>query len=178
MKTNKFSFIIIAICAFAMASCVKSTQSFTVQGKPGTSITTPQGEHIAIIDGTGQAQIKLKRKQGYYPFLLAQEANSTKHVPFALDYKDKKRYKAGNLGTSVSLGTAIVGVGLLIAGAAMAASSSSGKGISGSTWALLGAGAGVGGVSSLSGLYFSKLQSMNYQYDYLPTQQTNNDIVQ
>lgn len=93
MKTSKLSFVIIAICTIAMTSCVKSTQTFTVQGKPGTSITTPKGEHIAMIDGTGQAKIQLKRKQGYYPYMLAKEPNSTKNVPFALDYKDKKSTK-------------------------------------------------------------------------------------
>jgi hypothetical protein len=79
-----------AASAILIESC--ASQRFNVHGDPGTVVTTLDGKTtLGVIDQSGIVKIKLKRKNGYEPFLQAKAPNSDKYIPFALDYKDKDR---------------------------------------------------------------------------------------
>jgi len=59
-----FNIIIFFFISITLFSCA-SSQTFYVNGTPGTIITTPSNERIAQIDNSGQAKITFKRKLGY-----------------------------------------------------------------------------------------------------------------
>jgi hypothetical protein len=61
MKKHLFIFLFMGLFSATLSSC-SSSQTFTVQGIPGTVITNPSNKQLAVIDHSGQAKIKLKRK--------------------------------------------------------------------------------------------------------------------
>ena len=88
MKKTIVGCLLAAILLFE--SC--ASQKINVHGASGTVITTLDGSKtLAVIDQSGTARIKLKRNDGYQPFLQAKAPGSDKYIPFALNYKDKDR---------------------------------------------------------------------------------------
>lgn len=78
-----------------LESC--ASQKIDVYGVPGTVVTTSDGSTtLAVIDQSGTAKVKLRRKDGYQLFLQAKAPGSDKNVPFALDYLDKNRTDLNN----------------------------------------------------------------------------------
>lgn len=172
---KKTSFIIIAILGLMtmfLSSC-SSSQTFIVQGVPGTVITNPQNQQIAVLDNSGQTKIKMKRSHGYYHYLQAQAPGSGILVPFALDYRNHSRAAGRDLQTAV--GYSILGVG--VACGAGAAAMALGGDFEESGGTFLGAGLGallVGGI--VTGNAACK-DGIDYDYDYKKIQATNSDIV-
>lgn len=172
MKAIKLIFCVIAgLLAISLSSC-SSSQTFTVQGVPGTIITSSTNQQLAVVDNTGRTQIKLSRKSGYHHFLQAQVPGSNLQVPFALDYKNHSRAaKRGLLKTGeytllvASIGCSVGAVAGLLAG-------EDGPVLG---YLLIGA---LGGALGGMGLDFANsLDAIDCDYDYLKQQSTNSDIL-
>lgn len=159
--------IVLGITVVSLSSC-SSSQTFTVQGVPGTFITNPQGQQIAVIDNSGQAKVELKRKGGYMHYLQAQAPGSNLQVPFALDYKNNSgRAVRRGAGRAIMIAGAVVELGgclTMISGGDAATNSAAAMVFGGC--ALAGLGFGMGAANT----------PINYDYDYQKTQKTNNDI--
>ena len=172
-KTNFIIIAILGLMTMFLSSC-SSSQTFIVQGVPGTVITNPQNQQIAVLDNSGQTKIKMKRSHGYYHYLQAQAPGSGILVPFALDYRNHSRAAGRDLQTFA--GGLIMGAGALceIVAAAMAIGGDF-EDLGGGTF--LGAGLGgllVGGI--VTGNAAGK-DGIDYDYDYKKIQATNSDIV-
>lgn len=175
MRTT-FLTALLGLFVLTFSSC-SSSQSFFVNGYPGTVIATPEGNVLAQIDRTGTTQITMKRSNGYYHYLLAQSPNSDLPVPFALDYKDHNRngakYALEGLGGTVGFAGGLGGfLGLWIAifeKDKKTSENSLGLGLAGVGVAAVGAGIWAGGNS---------MSEVKRNYDYLKQQTTNNDIIQ
>lgn len=164
-------FGMVTMLAVSFTSC-SSTQTFMVQGVPGTVICSPTNQRLGVLDNMGQAQIKTKRKDGYYHYLQAQVPGSNLQVPFALDYKNHSRaaqrgaFAFGEYTLLVgSIGCSIGSIACLIAGE---------KGpIIG---VLLGGalGGALGGLALSAG---NPKDIINRDYDYMKRQTTNSDIL-
>lgn len=156
-----------------LSSC-SSSQTFIVQGVPGTVITNPQNQQIAVLDNSGQTKIKMKRSQGYYHYLQAQAPGSGFRVPFALDYKNHSRATGRDLQT-------FAGYTILCAGAAcelLAAATALGgdfEEMGGGTF--VGAGLGALLVGGIVAGNAEVKDGIDYDYDYKKIQATNSDIV-
>lgn len=157
--------MVLVMLTVSFSSC-STSQTFTVQGVPGTVITTPQNQQVAVVDNSGQAKIELKRKGGYLHYLQAQTPGSNLMVPFALNYND-------NHSRSIQRGTAqsimLVG-GLVELGGALALIG----GTSTVSIIMVGGGAAFAGIGFLLG---AANNPIDYDYDYQKEQSTNNDIV-
>lgn len=174
MNNIKFIlFILVTLLSTTLTSC-SSSQSFFVQGVPGTIIANPQNQQIAVIDNSGQTKIKMKRKQGYTHYLQALTPGSNILVPFALDYKNHSRATGRDLEAWGGAFIMALGAGSGMVAGAMALGgdfSDAGGG------AFLGAGLGgllVGGIMMGDGM--SK-DGIDYDYDYKKIQTTNADII-
>lgn len=165
-----FTFLgfLLGILITTLSSC-STTQTFTVRGVPGTVISKDNMQ-IAVIDPSGQAQIMTNRINGYEPFYLAKAPNSNLQVPFALDYKNHNRNAGENVAMGIAFPAEFVGLLMCIVG-----------GATGNTSLLL---AGLVPVSLSVALAIGYLSrgaaakdEMNFQYDYLKIQTTNNDLI-
>lgn len=169
MRQISFILLIIAsIFALSLSSC-STSQTFTVQGIPGTVITNPKNQHLAVIDNIGKTEIKLKRKDGYIHFLQAQAPGSSLSVPFALDYKDNgKRCLSRGLGQTLAFMGGVLALSgslsMLIGGES---AMTPGVIMTGAGGALAGLGFALGAANL----------PINYDYDYLKIQTTNSDIL-
>lgn len=179
MRTT-FLTALLGLFVLTFSSC-SSSQSFFVNGYPGTVIAMPEGNVLAQIDRTGTTQITMKRSNGYYNYLLAQSPNSDLPVPFALDYKDHNRngakYALEGFGGTVGIAGGIAAFGGLV-GAIIKTIS---EGDDANTKFLGGLGlAGIGAGLVGGGIYLcgSNMDQQERNYDYLPQQTTNNDIIQ
>ena len=176
MKTTKIIFsTILGLLLLFLSSCNPS-QTFTVQGIPGTIISNPTNQQLAIIDDTGKTRIKLYRKDGYYHYLQAQAPGSNTQVPFALDYKNHSRATDRGLlktayGTTIAIGVAS-SIGLGIAAF-----------VAGAEGTIIGVFGAVDLVCAFGGLGLSGIVTdrtsniINYDYDYMKLQTTNSDIL-
>ena len=161
---------VVGVLNTVLCSC-SSIQTFTVRGVPGTVISKNDME-IAVIDQTGQAQIKTNRESGYQHFYLAKAPNSNIQVPFALDYENHDRSTVLNLGKGIGLiGFGAECAGLIMVVASLKSNDKSMLGIGGVVF-------GGGFLLSLPALIhaFPK-KELDYNYDYLQ-QTTNNDLIQ
>lgn len=86
MKRIFISILLLTVIVFS--SC--STKTIIVSGTPGTTILTKNYEKKGVIEPSGQTKIKIKKRL-YTHYLLSQAPNSEIYVPFALDYKNKRR---------------------------------------------------------------------------------------
>ena len=174
-KSNILLFITLGIFLLTLSSC-SSSQTFMVQGEPGTIITNPQNQQIAIIDNSGKVSLKMKRKYGYTHYLQSKAPDSNIFVPFALDYSNHSR--AFSRDFEIYGGSFILGAGALaciVAGAMALGGDFSEAG--GPTF--LGSGLGamlIGGIICTDGA-FKDADAIDYDYDYLKKQKTNNDII-
>lgn len=174
-KTYFYLLIIIGTFLVTLSSC-STSQTFMVQGVPGTVISSPTNQRLAVLDNMGQAQIKTKRKEGYYHYLQAQVPGSNLQVPFALDYNNHSRAtgrSAEVLGGSFLLSAGIFGC--VYAGIVALAGDFAevGGGIA--------TGAGLGGLL-IGGIIMADGNSkdnagINHDYDYQKLQSTNSDIL-
>ena len=57
MKQIRFFFIILAGITILLLSSCTTSQTFIVQGTPGTVIADHQNRQLAVVDQTGQAQV-------------------------------------------------------------------------------------------------------------------------
>lgn len=170
-KINIFLLIALGIFLVSLSSC-SSSQTFMVQGVPGTVISSPTNQRLAVLDNMGQAQIKTKRKEGYYHYLQAQVPGSNLQVPFALDYKNNSR--AAQRGACAfgeytfmvaSIGCSIGSIACLLAG-------EEGPIVGYLLGGALGS-IGVGGLFSIG----NPSDIINRDYDYQKQQITNSDIL-
>lgn len=170
-KINIYVLVVLGILLVTFSSC-SSSQTFMVQGVPGTVISSPTNQRIAVLDNMGQAQIKTKRKEGYYHYLQAQVPGSNIQVPFALDYKNHSR--AAQRGACAfgeytflvaSIGCSIGSIACLLAG-------EEGPVVSYLLGGALGS-IGVGGLFHIG----NTSDVINRDYDYLKSQSTNSDIL-
>lgn len=153
MKKTIVGCLLAAVLLFE--SC--ASQKINVHGAPGTVVTTLDGSKtLAVIDQSGTARIKLKRKDGYQAFLQAKAPGSDKNIPFALNYEDKDRsvwnqvWAYALVPTSVGVGVGAVGLwGFVFAPTSV-----------------------IGGLI----LIFGRTGS-DYDYDYLKHQTTNSDLI-
>lgn len=163
MKKYIFLFFLMSLFAATLSSC-SSSQTITVQGIPGTVITNPSNKQLAVIDHSGQAQIKLKRKEGYYHYLQAQAPGSYLQVPFALDYKNRK----GTIG-KIGIGLGLVGSVAEIIEALTMSDDKSSVGIIVAT--------GAAAILGYSMALADMPGEQNRVYNYQKKQITNNDII-
>ena len=150
------SFIILAVTL--LSSC--STKTITVTGTPGTTILTKNYEKKGVIGPSGQTKIKIK-KRPYTHYLLSQSPNSDVYVPFALDYKNKRR----------TLYHMLIGPTAYIVGMCTLESS----GIPALSGILL-----LGGMFETLGWTLTITNNDDYEtfnYKYLKYQTTNNDLI-
>lgn len=173
MKHLVYISILLVMAIFSLSSC-SSKQTLIVQGQPGTVISSPQQQQLAIIDYDGKAKVTLKRSEGYTPFLLSQAPGSNLLVPFAVDYKNRSTAIAKGamwVGTTVALIGAVVG----ISGAAMTSGKSKSSKDTGTSVAL----AGLGVMAAGTGVMLGCLPAVSAPQDfkYLTDQQTNNDLL-
>ena len=167
-QRNIFLTALIVMFALTLTSC-STSQTFTVQGTPGTIITTPQNQQVAVIDNSGTAKVEIKRNMGYLHYLQAQAPGTSVTVPFALDYKNN-----GSRAISRGAGQGIISVGAIVA-------------LGGGLGLLLGGDAamtpgaimvGGGAALALSGCALGAANDpIKYDYDYEKVQSANNDIV-
>lgn len=166
MKKHLFIFLFMGLFSATLSSC-SSSQTFTVQGIPGTVITNPSNKQLAVIDHSGQAKIKLKRKEGYYHYLQAQAPGSYLQVPFALDYKDRK----GTIG-KVGCGLGLLSSTALIVEALTISDDKSDKSLG-----IVALGTGAMAVLGYSMALADMPGDENRVYNYQKKQITNNDII-
>lgn len=146
-------------------SC-STTEKFYVSGTPNTQIYTPNYKHIGTVEANGRAKIEIPSSD-YYAFFLSKNPNSELYVPFALDYKKKGRIET-HLWRNVGMGTMLLGTAIAIPCALLGEY----------TAAYVGLGMMVGG--TLAGLPADSRLNQNsykYQYQYLKSQQTNEDLL-
>ncbi|MCH5174786.1 MAG: hypothetical protein J1F40_02750 [Prevotellaceae bacterium] len=173
MKTSNFIlFMMIGITVLLLSSC-STSQTFTVQGEPGTVITTPQNQQIAVVDNSGNAQIKMKRKAGYYHYLNAQAPGSNLQVPFALDYKNKNRATKRGL---IRAGEWTLFGASIISSISLGAMALANVEDATAAYIILGA-TSIGGAFGGLGLEFCYMDPIDSDYDYLKTQSTNSDLL-
>ena len=125
MRHNIILTLLLAVAAMLTMTSCSTKQTITVQGTPGTIISSPKQQQIAVIGNDGQAAIQLKRSAGYLPFLLAQSPNSRLQVPFALDYNNSNIGALQRVGVVAGGTAAVIGLAVAIAGAASAEESTS-----------------------------------------------------
>lgn len=174
-KINIYLLIVLGTFMVTLTSC-SSSQTFMVQGVPGTIIANPQNQQVAVIDNSGKAQIKTKRKEGYYHYLQAQAPGSNILVPFALDYKNHSR--ATGRGVEVLGGSFLLSAGIfgcVYAGIVALAGDFAEVGGGIATGAGLG-GLLVGGIIMADGTSKDNV-GINHDYDYQKVQVTNSDII-
>ncbi len=169
-KTNIFLLIAFGIFLVTLSSC-SSSQTFLVQGTPGTVISSPTNQRLAVLDNMGQAQITMKRGDGYYHYLQSQVPGSSLQVPFALDYKNHSRAsKRGLLAAGEytllagSIGCSITATACVLAG------------VEDAFVGYIGIGALVGALGGTGLLFANSADAIESDYDYLQ-QSTNNDIL-
>ncbi|MBQ6083737.1 MAG: hypothetical protein IJK92_05225 [Bacteroidales bacterium] len=165
MKKQIFKIIALLLTIAMLSSC--STQTFIVHGTPGTVISNSNNEDIAVIDKTGQANITLERKP-YSHYLLAKSPNSDVKVPFALDYKNHNR----------NLPNSLICVGAAAISLAIAVTAGQGEPMNIPNLVI--------GIVGVVGSYMAFIKIMTNSgrendvyrnYDYLPNQTTNNDLI-
>lgn len=94
---KKYIFVLLGILLLTGTSC-KNTLYIT--GTPGTKIYKPvinnSGNYIQLgeINSQGEFSMQLKKKEDYFPFLLAEAANQENLIPFGTNIKRDKRYEA------------------------------------------------------------------------------------
>lgn len=94
---KKSMFVLLGVLLLIGTSC-KNTLYIT--GTPGTKIYKPikdlEGNFVLLgeINTQGELNMQLKKKDGYFPFLLADAANQENLIPFGTNIKKDKRYDA------------------------------------------------------------------------------------
>ncbi len=164
MKQISFFFLILAGITILLLSSCTTSQTFIVQGTPGTVIADHQNRQLAVVDQTGQAQVTIKR-DGYMHYLQSKAPGSSVFVPFGLDYTDK------NYSSRIAWGVGLVVTGSVFAleGGLLVAILS---GEEGAGLICAGVGVGVGGLSFLTLPWL-----IDGDYDYNKIQKTNNDLI-
>ncbi len=170
-----YKFISIILICSLLASC-STTQKIQVSGLAGTEIYTPDRTKVGTINSSGSAEITLN-SDAYYAYLLSKDSGSNKYIPFALDYKNHNY-----IGTQIALNTGLilgaVGATSIIAGLAYSAATKDDKNdLTG--LAVFGIGYVVSGIASGIGFPANsrmKQTDHDYQFKYLPTQTTNQDL--
>lgn len=153
MNKRFFFFLFLFWAAIAsLTSC--HTQTFTVHGQPGTVISY-NGQRLAVIDQSGEAQITAHRENGYQYYYLAQAPGSNVALPFALDYEDRNRVTVFN--ACLWLGPPTLSLSLFISGFALYGSD----------------------MLNIGSDYDPNTNRvlLRQQYDYLKHQSTNNDLI-
>lgn len=158
-----FKYILCFIASTMMLSCT-TTQKFTVTGKPGTTIYSPNRTELATIDASGVANIELDGS-AYYAFLLSKEKGDDIFTPFALDYK-KKIYGGSKFGEVT--GGILMGVGL--AGTLVTAC------IGGGLIVLPFVGSFGAGIAFLPSMSRQQQLDHRFKFEYLSEQTTNQDF--
>ena len=162
MKQYLIIILFMGMFAAVFSSC-SSSQTITVTGIPGTIISNPSNKQLAVIQQSGEAKIKLKRKEGYYHYLQAQAPGSYLQVPFALDYKNRK----------ATLGWVGLGLGVVGSAAEIVAACSGG-----SDFVIpLVIGSGSLAVAGYSMALIEEPGDPKRAYKYQKKQITNNDII-
>ena len=164
MKQISFFFLILAGITILLLSSCTTSQTFIVQGTPGTVIADHQNRQLAVVDQTGQAQVTIKR-DGYMHYLQSKAPGSSVFVPFGLDYTDK------NYSSRFAWGVGLVVAGSVLAleGGILAAAVPDEVEVG---LICAGVGVGVGGLSFLTLPWL-----IDGDYDYNKIQKTNNDLI-
>ena len=176
-QINFFLITIVGILMFALSSC-SSSQTFTVQGTPGTIISGPDNKQLAVIEASGMATIKLHRDEGYLHFLQAKTPGSRSAIPFALDYKNRSSKPEDAVNAIGKVGAFLGGAGIVV-GTILGAAAGNDKNdksmkSTGLTLALSGLGAFlIGGGFALG----SNVDGINYDYNLEKIQKTNEDLI-
>ena len=173
-QINFFLITIVGILMFALSSC-SSSQTFTVQGTPGTIISGPDNKQLAVIEASGMATIKLHRDEGYLHFLQAKTPGSRSAIPFALDYKNRSAKPEDAVNAIGKVGAFLGGAGIVV-GTILGAAAGNDKSMksTGLTLALSGLGAFlIGGGFALG----SNVDGINYDYNLEKIQKTNEDLI-
>lgn len=84
---KRFVRILIVVIIVITSSC--STQKINIIGKPGTEIYSHDMQKITEIQGDGSVVVRMNKNYIGAPMLLSREKNSSKYVPFALDFEKK-----------------------------------------------------------------------------------------
>lgn len=171
-KTSFFLLIVLGTFLASFSSC-STSQTFTVQGTPGTIISSPNNQRLAVLDNMGQAQIKTKRKDGYFHYLQAQVPGSNLQVPFALDYNNHNR--GPQRGFYKGVGYTVAGAGFLASMVGLLA------GVVDSDASSTFGAVGLGGLGAMGIGYLITLpgegEAIDFDYDYQQIQVTNSDIL-
>ena len=168
----KYIKIILSVVVCVLAVSCTTTQKFSVSGRPGTKIYTPDERELGTISESGIVEIELI-SDAYYPFLLSKDDTSDLMIPFALDYEEHSYsgsefskyfgFTLGGLGVAASIG------GLIAI-------------ITGSTTLggmLLAGGGLLGGGGTLMGATGESRQNQldhQYNFRYLSTQTINDNL--
>lgn len=173
---NTICKILCAIALTAISLSCSTYQKITIYGEPDTEIFTPDKNKIGTLSSEGKSVVTIPRDV-YYAYLLYQDKNSDKKIPFALDYKNKSFF-----GTKLLSGTgfALFGIGSaisMVTGVAAIATGEDGEdmGIA----PLMEAGL-IGMVGGGAGVLMTSCAENEEQrerlFEYLPRQSTNQDL--
>lgn len=155
---------------FVFLQSCSPTQTISIKAKPGTIIYTPEMKRMAVIPDSGESEVEIS-KDVTYNYLLSQEKNGDKLVPFALNFENRNSNGPKVL-EGICLGLAIPSTVAYLVGVALAvAEVDIITMIIGASVALPSAFIGMGASSR------SNDDQYYYLYKYLPEQQTNQDIV-
>lgn len=155
---------------FVFLQSCSPTQTISIKAKPGTIIYTPEMKRMAVIPDSGESEVEIS-KDVTYNYLLSQEKNGDKLVPFALNFENRNSNGPKVL-EGICLGLAIPSTVAFLVGVALAvAEVDIITMIIGASVALPSAFIGMGASSR------SNDDQYYYLYKYLPEQQTNQDIV-
>lgn len=149
----------IVVCVILLHSCTTS-QKITVQGTPGTEIYSPTMDRLGVVDSNGKVSLKISRHT-YYSYLMSKNAGANEFVPFAIDYKHRKKALA-------VIGISIASSGVLLEGISIATG--------GDTPELATIGAAMLGAGGLMAANYYLKNHGGDQFKYLNNQRTNQDI--
>lgn len=170
---NKYILPCVLSSALIVSSCSTSTK-MTIQGAAGTEIYAANGDNIGTIPVSGQLKIKFP-DETYNAFFLSQKPGESLRIPFALNYKNKGHAGAG---FAEYTGYALMGAGLFSLAIGGIISIADDEDPTGGTFLFSGLGlSGLGAAIGAPAGCRREQDSYKYNYQYLPYQRINDDIV-
>lgn len=159
-------------CMLLMAGCTTS-EKFTINGTPGTTVYSPNRQPLGVVSPQGNLEVKVP-SDAYYGYMLTYNDADDRWTPFAMNLRRDKRKMTKITGEWLGWSAGI----LATVGCTAAASQSDDTGV------LFGVGLGGGICLSQTGLWLSvvcasRMEQLAYNnnFGYLDSQHTNQDIV-
>lgn len=170
---SKFLLGLTFIVCLLITSCSTSTK-VALRGKPGTEIYQINGQYVGAIPVSGELRLKIP-DENYQAFMLSKKQGEGTRIPFALNYKNKG-HAGAKIAKYVGMMVSFAGdIAVLAGGIIWAADEESSAG---PVMTLGGLGGAVGGIAiGMPASYRLEQDAYKYNYQYLPYQSTNEDMV-